>query len=151
MKGLPQTMTLHHVEHEKRVPQARDDEPTIFYLPLDTIVALYEEEMVQGERELQEVSVEIQEIQRQLYEQFLRMNDRREVMAINLGINENEIKVIPSAKEKLFEEQLLGRLDKLEVVRKRMQDSLEVTRIQAIRHDEEIKRRMFNAATSVGY
>jgi hypothetical protein len=144
-------MTLHHVEHEERVPQAHSNEANILYLPLDTIVALYSEEVAQGEYELQDVILEIEEVKRQLYEQLLRMNDRREVMAINLGVGENEIMITPSAKEKLYEEQLFHQLSELKVIRRRIEDAIETSRINRIRHDEEINRRLFSTATRTSY
>lgn len=144
-------MTLHHVEHEEKVLLERDESSSISYLPLGSIVELYDEEIEQGKCELEEVIAEIKAIMMQLHEQQLRIHDRREVMAIRLGADEHEIVVTPSAKEKLIEEQLRCQLNDLNVARSRMEESIELSRVNKIRHDEEINRRLFTAAVRSSY
>ena len=125
-------MTMHIAEHETpKIVESGEALAEVIYLP-----------------SMPAVELGIQELNGELRRIAIAISIKREVCAINLEVNEEELDLTPSVAESHRLSELRIKLGKLEAIRTSIIDSIRIAHEDKIREDEKLEHQYF-AAVSV--
>jgi hypothetical protein len=123
-------MTTHIAEYQTTIMATEEELADVIYLPSMPAVELG----------IEEVNNEFREIHRS-------MLIKREGRAIRLGVDDDELELIPSAAESQRLHELRRRLGELNAIRDSIADSIRVAREDKIREEEEFEYQYFTTVT----
>ena len=122
-------MTTHIAEHETpKIVEFGETLADVIYLP-----------------SMPAVELGIQEVNDELRRIAIAASIRREVRAINLEVNDEELDLTPSVAESQRLNQLRIKLGKLEAIRSSIKDSIRIAHEDKIREDEGRERQYLSA------
>ena len=125
-------MTVHIAEHETpKIVESGETLADVIYLP-----------------SMPAVELGIQEVNDELRRIAIAASIRREVRAIQLEVNDEDLEQTPSAAESQRLEYLRIELGKLTAIRESIADSIRVAHEDIIRKDEDRERQYFATVTT---